>query len=238
MIRMKEIKFLLLLMLLVGWSGQLAAQSAHNYLRKADKSYKGSDYKTAEEQYRKSLEKNSSVNGHYNLGNSIYQQKRFDEAVKQYEQAVDGTDNPEVKSNAYHNLGNAHFSNQAFDKSVEAYKNALRHNSNAMDTKQNLARALRMLKQQQQQKQQQQEEQEQQQDQEQEPNEEQNEDQQQQQQQQEQQEAKEKESEPQEKDLSKEEARKLLQIMENEERKVQEKMKNAKGRKPKSEKDW
>jgi len=38
--------------------------------------------------------------------------------------------------------------------------------------------------------------------------------------------------------LSKEEARKLLQIMENEERKVQEKMKNAKGRKPKSEKDW
>ena len=41
-----------------------------------------------------------------------------------------------------------------------------------------------------------------------------------------------------EKDLSKEEASRLLEIMEDEERKVQEKMRKAASKKSKSPKDW
>lgn len=62
-------------------------------------------YKTAEEQYRKSLEKKPTDRGNYNLGSAIYQQQRFDEAVEQFQQAADQSSDPGVKANAYYNLG-------------------------------------------------------------------------------------------------------------------------------------
>ena len=121
---------------------------------------------------------------------------------------------------------------------MEAYKNSLRLNPNDMDTKKNLALTQRLIQMQQQQQKQQQ----QQQDQEQKEEQEQEEQQQQQEEQQQQnpQDQKEQQEHPQEqpKNLNKEEALELLKIMDDEEKKVQEKMKKAKGNGKKPEKDW
>lgn len=57
---MKTLKFLLLLMILPAFA---QAQPGHILLREGNKNYKSEDYTAAEEQYRKSLEKEKPVAG-------------------------------------------------------------------------------------------------------------------------------------------------------------------------------
>ena len=137
---------------------------------------------------------------------------------------------------AYHNLGNAYFNGQKFKESLEAYKEALRYNSADDETKENLMAARMMLKQMQQQQQQQQQGNEQQ---------EQEQKEQEQQQQEEQQSGEQQQQEPEgstnvgeKQDLDKEDAKKLLEIVDNEEQKVQEKLRKVKGGDRKQKKDW
>jgi len=232
----------------LGISHLIQAQSQHKLLRKGDKSYKEEDFGKAEEDYRKALEKKPSSKGSYNLGNSIYQQKdRFDRAGEYYLDAAERAKDPVLKSNAYHNLGNAFFNQQKYKESIEAYKNSLRLQPQDMQTKHNLAQAQMMLRQQQQQQQQQQQEgdeenedpqdNQEQQDQQQQ---QQQQDEQQQQQNQDQQDQQENQSQPSEEvpDLTREEAERLLKIMENEEQKTMEKMRRRQTKGCKSQKDW
>lgn len=115
--------------------GKASAQSAHKHLRTADQAYEAQDYTQAEENYRKSLVKKNTTKGTYNLGNAIYQQERYDEAVKTYETAARTAQDAATKASANHNLGNAYFNQKEYEKSIEAYKNALRLNSQDVETK-------------------------------------------------------------------------------------------------------
>lgn len=219
------------------------AQDAHKWLRKGDKAYEDKNFSDAEVNYRRALEKENSPKGTYNLGNSTYRQERYDEAVKHFESAAAAAKDNAAKARAYHNLGNAHFKNQKYQESIEAYKNALRLNPNDLDTKQNLANALRRLppppppqnqqSQGQENKDQQQQQQQQQNQQNQQSGENKNENEQQQQQQES---PSGQQEQPQ--DLSKEEAQQLLEIMNQEEQKVQQKLRKAQGKNKKSSKDW
>ena len=224
----------------------LSAQEGHKFLLKGDQSYQDQNFEQAELNYRRALEQEKSTNGTYNLGNSTYRQERYDEAVTHFQAAAEAANDDATKANAFHNLGNAHFQEGQFKESVEAYKNALRLNPKDLESKQNLLRAIRKMpppqqdqqpqqgenqenqdQQQQDQQQQQQNQNDQQQDQEEQQNQQQEQDQNQSSKQQQQQ----------SKDLSKEEAAKLLEIMDQEEQKVQEKLRKA-GAKKKRAKDW
>ena len=99
-----KILFLFLLISHLGFS-----QTAHSHLRNADEAYESQDFSGAEIDYRKALEKTSNASTTYNLGNSVYQQSRFEEAVKHYPEAAAKTQDKLAKANAYHNLGNAYF---------------------------------------------------------------------------------------------------------------------------------
>jgi Ca-activated chloride channel family protein len=138
------------LLLVMSWIPVLVgAQNAHQLLRNGDREYYKGEYKKAEESYRKSLAQSGSANGYFNLGNSVYRQERFPEAVKQFEQAVRKAPTAAKKADAYYNLGNAHFEAGNLDKSIEAYKNALRSNPSDIASKYNLALAKKKLQQQQ-----------------------------------------------------------------------------------------
>lgn len=209
-----------------------SAQSAHKHKRNADLFYDQGEYTVAEEEYRKANAAEAEAATTYNLGNTIYQQERLEEAVRQFEQAAEMTDDPSLRSNAYYNLGNAYMQAQQYDKSVESYINALKADPNDMDTKKNLTLALQKLKQQQQQQQQEQQQQE-------------NEDQDKEEQQQEQQQTQEMEEseeqqqpQDQQQDLSKEEAEELLRIIETEDQRVQGKLRKGDADKRKPKKDW
>jgi tetratricopeptide (TPR) repeat protein len=244
---MKWTTFILLFFLV----GSLNAQSAHRQLRKGDRQYKENDLGGAEDAYRRALESENSAQGSYNLGNTIYQQGRYGEAVKHYEKAAEESRVPEAKANAFHNLGNAYFQQQEYEKSVEAYKNALRLNPGDMETKINLAQAMRFLPppapqeqpqpedgEGEEQEQDQQQDQNQQNDQssgeqpqeEQQPSDDNNQDQQNQ--------SSAGQPSDDEREISQEEAERLLDIMANEEQKTMEKLRQAQSKACGSSKDW
>ena len=250
--------FLLASLLLAAFC--LNAQASHHYLRKGNEAYEEDDYKSAEEYYRKSIEERNTPKGNYNLGNAIYQQGRYPEAIRRFEQAAQTSKDEEAKASAFHNLGNAYLQGQDFQKAVDAYKNSLRLRPADQSTKYNLAMAQRLMELQQQQQQQQDQQKNDQKDQQQEQQQqsgqsqgqEENQQQQQQsqgqqpQQQQEEQQQKASQEQPegsqQEQDgqaISKEEAQRLLDIIEEEELRVMEKMKKQQAKPAaRSGKDW
>lgn len=220
-------------------SAMLTAQTAHKDLRQADKAYQNGNFPEAELGYRKAIEKDNSIKGNYNLGNTTYRQEHYDESIKHYQAAAEVAKDRSTKARAYHNLGNALYKKGQYKESVEAYKNALRQNPNDIDTKRNLTNALRRLPPPQQQDQQndkkdnkdkdkQNQENQQQKDSDQSPD--QNQDQNQKQ--------KSSGQKEQPQDLNKQEAKELLEIMDQEEQKVQQKLKKAQAKKGRSAKDW
>ncbi|HQV67566.1 MAG: tetratricopeptide repeat protein [Saprospiraceae bacterium] len=223
------------------------SQSAHKSLRKGDAQYKDGKYLDAETAYRKADGEKSSVKSAYNLGNSLMKQNRYDEAITKYDDAAAKTNSDSQKANIYFNQGNAYYNKKEYQQSIESYKKALRHQSEDATIKENLALARLALRKQQQEQQKQQnkennKENDQNKDQNQQDNSQQNQDQNQQKEQNQQNEQNENnnkdQSQSQNKKLSEAEARKLLEIMDNEEKKVQQKLRRTDGGNKRVKKDW
>ncbi len=217
----------------------LNAQSTHKLKRTGDKAYKADQFTTAEENYRKAIEKKADSKAFFNLGNAVFQQDRFEEAAQHYESSAGQAKESFQKAEAFYNKGTAQLKEGKFEEAVDAYKNTLSLNPNDQDALRNLYMA-KLLKKQQEQQQQQQQENQQQQDQI-----DQKEEQHQQEQQNQQQNTSDSSEEQQEssqatdsQEMSKEDAEKLLQVIENEDKNVQEKMRKASGNKMKPLKDW
>lgn len=118
--------------------------------RKGNKEFNKGNYADAEADYKKALDrKNNMPEATFNLGDAVYQQKRYEEAVKQFQLSAQNNPDPKVKAKAYHNLGNAHLEQEKWQEAIKAYKNALKINPSDADTKYNLAYANEKLRQQQ-----------------------------------------------------------------------------------------
>ncbi len=101
-----------------------------------------------EEQLRivKSKEKAQKEKAEYNLGNTIYKNKKYSEAITNYKNASELAKTDIEKHKAFHNLGNAYMQDKNYKSAVDAYKNALKANSKDEQTRYNLALAKEMLK--------------------------------------------------------------------------------------------
>jgi Ca-activated chloride channel family protein len=239
-------RFLFLSFLFLSHSA-LSAQSAHSHLRQGDKHYEKENYAEAEQSYRKSLEKRNNLKAKYNLGNSTYMQDRYEESIEHYNDALSLAKSDIERSTAHYNLGNSLLKNGNLNESIEAYKTALKLKPQDDEIRKNLFVA-KMMEQQQQQEQQQEQQQQQEQEQQEQNQNQQNQNQQQEQQQnqdsQQQQDDQQIESQNQQdqqadsQDLSKEDAMKLLEVIENEEKNVQKKLRKVSGKKKKIKKDW
>ncbi len=211
-----------------------AQQEARN-VRLGNRQYRDSSYVDAEVEYRKALERNpKSFEGLYNLGNALFKQEKYDEALEQYKAAaaVAGDDKGRLSA-VNHNIGNSLCAKQQYAEAVEAYKASLKQNPKDNETRYNLAYAQEMCKQQQQQQQNQQNQQNQQQD---KKDQQQNENQQNQQDKQEQQQQQQQQDQQQ---MSKENAERILQALEEDEKEAQEKAQKAQYKGTRNaEKDW
>lgn len=153
-------------------SKEKVKQSQRTQNRNGNAHYKKGAYADAEACYRKALSNDSSYyRSLYNLGNSLYKQKNYGEAAKQFEAVASNAkvSNSE-RCKAYHNLGNSQLQQGlqqrqngaedggrgAFQKAVNAYQEALKLDPKNQDTKYNLSYAKKMLYQAQQQQQNQQ----------------------------------------------------------------------------------
>lgn len=127
------------------------AQKESNDVRAGNKLYKSSKFTDAEVAYRKGLQKNSkSFEANYNLGNALFKQKKYKEALEKYNNAIalKSTDKHKIAS-TLHNVGNSLFVEKKYEESINAYKAALKNNPKDDDTRYNLAYAQLMLKKQQ-----------------------------------------------------------------------------------------
>jgi tetratricopeptide (TPR) repeat protein len=89
------------------------------------------------------------VKGNFNLGGALFKQDKLDEAKQSFEDIASSNVDAKIRAKAYHNLGNTYFKQQKLKEAADAYKNALRLNPSDDETKYNLSEVLRMLKQQQ-----------------------------------------------------------------------------------------
>ena len=224
---MKKHIFITFLSLFLVQCSLVFGQREASDVRKGNKQYNKQDYSAAEISYRRALDTNKeSYAAQYNLGEALFKQDKYPEALAAYESAarmLDKNKDKEQMAKVMHNIGNCQFAQQHYDKAVAAFQESLRANPKDNDTRYNLVKAMEMLQQQQQQQQQNQNQQQQQ------------EEQKQEQQQQEQQQQ---EQQQQEQQMDQETAERILQALEQDEQDTQEKMERQQGKKRRVEKEW
>jgi tetratricopeptide (TPR) repeat protein len=123
------------------------AQEKDKNLPQGNEEFEAKKYADAEANYRISQSKKTkNSTASYNLGNAIYRQNQPSEAKFSYLKAIENTLSPSEKHRAFHNLGNVFMKEKNYSQAVEAYKNALRNNPNDEETRYNYALAKKMLK--------------------------------------------------------------------------------------------
>ncbi len=125
-------------------------------LRKGNKAMEVKDYSSAERAYRSAFAMDSTDSAvRYGLGNALYEQKKYDEALKIYK-GIDPKEltSPEKVANLMHNMGNTLLQKKQFAPASECFKQSLRLNPTDDETRYNLALALKQIKEQKKQQQQ------------------------------------------------------------------------------------
>lgn len=140
----KSLILTLLLICSVWVSAQ--TQTDNVTLYQGNREYKLKNYEGAQKYYEKVIESGTADNKtHFNLGDTYYQQGKYDEAAKKFEEIAETAKTTKDKSKAYHNLGNSWLKKKEYQKSIDAYKNALKNNPSDEDTRYNLAYAQKKL---------------------------------------------------------------------------------------------
>jgi len=141
-------KIIFILICLFGTIGVLTAQVERKYIRRGNNFFENQKFREAEMQYRKALEKDSkSVEASFNLGNAMYKLDEYNAATARYSGLADKAENKNELNRYYYNLGNSYFKSGKYSESIEAYKKSLLNDPNDFDAKHNLQMALRMLSQ-------------------------------------------------------------------------------------------
>ena len=132
----------------IGLPSLAAAQPGRGAVDAGNRLYDEGRYEEAHEQYLEALrEAPDSPIVPFNDGNALYRTEELQRATESYRQAVESGD-PAVEAQAWYNLGNALYRQQQLEPALEAYKEALRRNPADTDAKHNFEVALEQLQQQ------------------------------------------------------------------------------------------
>src|SRR5690606_28202432 len=117
-------------------------KAAQNFLSEAQQSLQKEEFPSAEADYRKAISLNpKSEIAKYNWGTEYYGKDKNAEAMLRFKQAATTATEESQKHKAFHNLGNTYMNEKKYTEAVAAYKNALRNNPNDDETRYNLALA-------------------------------------------------------------------------------------------------
>ncbi|MCI5057001.1 MAG: tetratricopeptide repeat protein, partial [Flavobacteriales bacterium] len=138
---------------LIFLTGFAFTQIENAQINEGNQLYQQGQYAEAESKYNQALDKNQNSHiGAFNKANAIYKQDKYEEAYKEFENIANSNEDRSLKAKAYHNLGNAYLNAKKISEAVSAYKSSLRLNPNDDETRYNLAYAQQLLKQQESQK--------------------------------------------------------------------------------------
>jgi tetratricopeptide (TPR) repeat protein len=140
-------KWFIYSLFLISFVGIAQKKEKDTHLPKGNASFADKNYAEAEAEYRISESKNPKKGiSAYNLGNAIYRQNQASEAKYHYGKAYKNAKTREEKHEALHNIGNTLMKEKDYAGAVEAYKNALRNNPADEETRYNYALAKLYLK--------------------------------------------------------------------------------------------
>lgn|SRR5690554_3091471 len=121
-------------------------RAAQNYLSEAQQSLQKEKFAEAEADFRQAISLNpKSEVAKYNLGTAYYEKEKNEEAMLRFHQAATTATTKSEKHKAFHNLGNTFMNAKKYQEAVAAYKDALRNNPHDDETRYNLALAKDML---------------------------------------------------------------------------------------------
>ena len=228
--------------------GEVSAQQMRErgLVRKGNREFKREQFEKSVDSYQRALQHDSTCfEAKYDLASALYRTERYDKAEKTLLSIANDTTRTELeRGEVVYNLGNTQFAQQKYKEALSSYRQAMRCNPNDEDAKFNYAFTKRLI---QQQEQQQQQNQDQNQDQNKENQDKQdnqnqqgkdNQDQQQQPQNQDSKEEQQQGEQPQEGAMTPEQQEALLQAIQAEEDKTQDKLKEKKGVLIRGSKNW
>ena len=119
----------------------------NRFLQQGNKLYDQKKYDEATANYLKALQKDpNNTTGLFNLGSALYQKKQFDSSRKIMSATANAIKDKNGKAAANYNIGNTYMAQRKWEDAVSAYKSTLRNNPQDADAKYNLSYAEQMLK--------------------------------------------------------------------------------------------
>ena len=117
----------------------LFAQEERKIIRNGNDLFENNDFEKAEVEYRKALEtKDDSYEAAFNLGDALYKQKKYEEALQQFANLAEKETDKQRLGELYHNIGNTFLAMNKLDESIEAYKKSLLNRPTSQEKKYNL----------------------------------------------------------------------------------------------------
>jgi Ca-activated chloride channel homolog len=104
-----RVRFLFSLLIFCISGVEMLSQNTRQQVRSGNELYGQEKFTEAEVAYRKSLMgKNPVKEAQFNLGNALLKQKKYDEAVQQFQVLAGTTEDKKELGALYHNMGNAY----------------------------------------------------------------------------------------------------------------------------------
>lgn len=146
----KTMKIATLILLMLACALSVSAQQERKFIREGNGLFNGQDFEKAEVEYRKAIDKKAlSFEAGFNLGDALYKQKKYEEALQQFSAMAKEEKDKEKLGELYHNIGNTLLAMEKTEESIEAYKESLRNRPASPETKYNLEYARHKQQQQQ-----------------------------------------------------------------------------------------
>lgn len=147
---MKGMKYILTSVLAILCAAQMFAQVDRHDVRAGNRKFKKEDWREADISYRKALVKDStSVAANYNLANTAYRQKNYDEAGKLLDRIKESAPASSHVSDYWFNAGDVALAKKDYQAAVNAFKSALLANPSDLEAKENYIYAKKKLEDQQ-----------------------------------------------------------------------------------------
>ena len=138
---------ILLLMLFVATGASAQRMPERSEVRKGTRQYHKGNYEEAIKRYGTALMlAPGQFEATYDLGNALYKAEMYDRAEQTMMQAAADTLRSDAeRAEAWYNLGNARFKQQKYQEALESYRQSLRLNPDDMEAKYNYAYTKRLL---------------------------------------------------------------------------------------------
>lgn len=144
-------KRLMILILALAYAVTVSAQTDRKEVRAGNKAFRKGDFRKSEIDYRKAVLKDSlSVAAQYNLASSLYRQDDYEgaqKALSSIAETVSAVETVGTKADFYFNQGDVALAQKDYASAVKSFRQSLLLRPDDMDAKENYIYAKEMLRQ-------------------------------------------------------------------------------------------